>query len=267
MRCPKSVTPKKLEANRKNAKHSTGPRTPRGKRDTRFNAVTLGLFAKHIAIPLCDGYKPERDFKSLLEELHGEFHPAGFYEEWLVVKIGECMWRLRRTARCESGSVQQAAIWEDRTGWEDRLENKRSLEVLLEIWALEQAEKELRDSASLSEKSYQQILPLVEESRKRIQSENPVKVAFDREEFLECITNRRVSLQSHYDGRTSIEGKRSDARFAYKSLLPEEDMDRILRYEDRMHRQIDWAVQRLLESQERRKTIHSCFSENEKRSQ
>ena len=34
-------------------------------------------------------------------------------------------------------------------------------------------------------------------------------------------------------------------------------MDRILRYEDRMHRQIDWAVQRLLESQERRKTVES----------
>jgi hypothetical protein len=55
------------------------------------------LFAKHIVIPICDGYKPERDFKSLLEALHRDFLPAGFYEEWLVVKIAECMWRLRRT--------------------------------------------------------------------------------------------------------------------------------------------------------------------------
>ena len=58
MRCPKSVSPLKIEANRRNAKHSTGPRTERGKRNSKFNAVTLGLFAKHVTIPICDGYKP-----------------------------------------------------------------------------------------------------------------------------------------------------------------------------------------------------------------
>jgi hypothetical protein len=103
MRCLKTVTPIKLDANRKNAKRSTGPRTERGKSIARFNAVTLGLFAKQVVIPICDGYKPERDFKSLLDGLHQELKPVGFYEEWLVVKIGECMWRLRRAARCESG--------------------------------------------------------------------------------------------------------------------------------------------------------------------
>jgi hypothetical protein len=37
--------------------------------------------------------------------------------------------------------------------------------------------------------------------------------------------------------------------------MPNHDMERILRYEERMHRQVDWAAQRLLESQERRKTL------------
>lgn len=255
MRCVKTVTPIKIDANRKNSKRSTGPRTERGKSIARFNAVTLGLFAKHVVIPICDGYKPEKDFKSLLEALHQEFQPAGFYEEWLVVKIGECMWRLRRAVRCESGSVRQSAIWEDRTGWEDRLENQRAMELIIEVWALERAEKELRDSGSLSQESYQKVLPLVEEKRQRARSERPVETDFDREEFLACITDHRMSLQSHYDGLTSIENNRSDARFDYRSLMPEGDMDRILRYEDRMHKQIDWAVQRLLEWQERRKTL------------
>ena len=67
---PRAVTSSKLEANRENAKRSTGPRTERGKSTARFNAVTVGLFAKHIVIPICDGYKPERRFKSLLEALH-----------------------------------------------------------------------------------------------------------------------------------------------------------------------------------------------------
>jgi hypothetical protein len=92
MRCIKTVTPRKIEANRANATHSTGPRSERGKRVSKFNAVTLGLFARHVAIPICDGTKAETDFGSLLEGLHDEFQPFGFYEEWLVVKIAESMW-------------------------------------------------------------------------------------------------------------------------------------------------------------------------------
>ena len=80
VRCRKTVTPKKLQANRLNAKSSTGPRTERGKRNSRFNAVTLGLFAKHVVIPFCDGDKAERDFQSLLDEIHQEFNPP-----WLQI--------------------------------------------------------------------------------------------------------------------------------------------------------------------------------------
>jgi hypothetical protein len=83
-------TPRKIASNRANAKRSTGPRTERGKRNAKFNAVTHGLFAKHVAIPICDGYEPEKEFQALLDELHQEFQPVGLYEEWLVVKIGEC---------------------------------------------------------------------------------------------------------------------------------------------------------------------------------
>jgi hypothetical protein len=257
MRCLKTVTPIKLDANRKNAKRSTGPRTERGKSIARFNAVTLGLFAKHVVIPICDGYKPERDFKSLLDGLHQEFKPVGFYEEWLVVKIAECMWRLRRASRCERGSVRQAAMSDSLRFHDDQFEKQRSMELLSETWALARAQKELRDSGSLSQESYQKAVRLVEEKRKRIQSEKPVEADFDREEFLACITDRIESLESYSRGRDHIEGMRSDMRFDYNSLLPEEDMDRILRYEERMHRQIDWAVQRLLEAQERRKTVES----------
>jgi hypothetical protein len=226
-------------------------------RIAKLNAVTLGLFAKHVVIPICDGYNPEKDFKLLLDGLYQEFHPVGLYEEWLVVKVAECMWRLRRATRCESGSVRESAIWGDLASLEGPSENQRSRELLLEIWALKKAEEELRCAGSLSQNSYQKVLPLIEEKRKLVQSEKLREKDFDREEFLACITERRALLQSYYDGRTSIEDNRSDARFDYNSLLPEGDMDRIFRYEERMHRQIDWAVQRLLESQERRKTVGS----------
>jgi hypothetical protein len=73
MRCIKTVTPMKLEANRKNAKRSTGPRTERGKSIARFNAVTRGLFAKHVIIPICDGDQAGKEFQSLLDGLHQDW--------------------------------------------------------------------------------------------------------------------------------------------------------------------------------------------------
>jgi hypothetical protein len=64
-------------------------------------------------------------------------------------------------------------------------------------------------------------------------------------------------LETYYAALNGIEGDRCDSRYDYNSLVSENDMNRILRYEERMHRQIDWAVQRLPEAQERRKTVDS----------
>jgi hypothetical protein len=159
MRCSKTVTLKKIEANRRNGKHSTGPRTERGKLAARFNAVTLGLFAKHVVIPICDGYKAERDFQFLLDDLQGDFQPVGMYEEWLVLKIAECMWRLRRAGRCESGSVRELATSGDRPHYDGLI-----LGLATEIGTLTEAEQQLRNSGTLSQETYAQILPLVEET-------------------------------------------------------------------------------------------------------
>ena len=181
MRCPKSVTPSKLQANRRNAKHSTGPRTQRGKRATRFNAVTLGLFAKHVVIPICDGYKPEKDFSSLLDGMHQEFQPVGMYQEWLVENIAEYMWRLRSPTRCESGSVRDSAIWarrdESTIVWAGgRDDNQRTLDLAIELSVLDEAQKQLKDSGALSQRIYKKISPLVEnEKQTATQAENDEK--------------------------------------------------------------------------------------------
>jgi hypothetical protein len=278
MTCRKAVTKEKLDANRKNARRSTGPRTERGKRNTRFNAVTLGLFAKHVVIPICDGHKAEKDFQLLIDEIYQEFQPVGVYEEWLVVRIAECMWRLRRAARCESGSVRESAIWDDRSALADAVDDKRSERWLKEIWVLNEAEQQLRDAGTLSREVYARVAPLVEEERRQqIQSEEKgtwVDAEFDRAEFLTCIAQRKAFLDPMFTALTQTQGDRFAAKLDRNLLLPEEDMDRVLRYEERMYRQIDWAVQRLLECQERRRTcapptnvVRRAAGQNTKRSQ
>lgn len=77
MKITKTVTEKKLVANRQNAQQSTGPRTDIGKSNARFNAVTLGLFAKHVVVPMCDGDGSKVEFRRLVADLQQEFQPVG----------------------------------------------------------------------------------------------------------------------------------------------------------------------------------------------
>jgi hypothetical protein len=224
MRCSKTVSAKKIEANRRNGKHSTGPRTEGGKRNAKSKAVTFGLFAKHVVIPICDGDKAEKGFESLLDSVHGDFQPVGVYEEWLVLKITECMWRLRRATRCESGSVRELAVWDDHPDNDELI-----LGLPTEIGTLTEAEEQLRNSGTLSHETYAQVPPLVEEDRqKQIQPEidaKSIETHFDDRLFLSCITSRKKSLDSMYDVLTRIQGDQYAARSDHHALPPVEDMD------------------------------------------
>ena len=140
-------------------------------------------------------------------------------------------------------------------------ENQLIAGLASEIAILAAAEAQLRNFGTLSQESYAEVLPFVEKERQQqIQSAIDCKLVqtqFDARLFLSCITDRKESLGSMYRAFSRVEGDRSDARFDHHALPPVEDMDRILRYEERMHRQLEWALQRLLDSQARRKTVHS----------
>jgi len=100
----KTVTPKKVAANRANAKFSKGPRTESGKRAARLNAVKFAFFSEELVIPLCDGEEALEKYSSLLNEVQQELQPAGFVQTWFAEKIAETLWRFRRGTRAERGS-------------------------------------------------------------------------------------------------------------------------------------------------------------------
>jgi hypothetical protein len=142
------------------------------------------------------------------------------------------------------------------TGGDHGDENQLILGLASEIGILAAAEEQLRHSGTLSQESYAEVLPFVEEERqKQTQSAidvKPVQTQFDHRLFLSCITDRKKSLVSMYDAFSRVQGDQYAAHSGHHALPTAEDMDRILRYEERMHRQLDWALQRLLDSQERR---------------
>ena len=97
-----------VEANRKNAQLSTGPRTEKGKVAVKWNAVKHGLLAKEVVIRTGDGEESKSEFKNLLTALTESLQPEGVLEEMLVEKIAVCYWRLMRVVRCEVGEIRGA---------------------------------------------------------------------------------------------------------------------------------------------------------------
>ena len=83
---------KQIKANRRNAKKSTGPKTPEGKSVSRTNAICHGLTAAQVVIA---GEDPE-DFQRLLESFREELCPEDAIQSQIVNNLAQLMWRLRR---------------------------------------------------------------------------------------------------------------------------------------------------------------------------
>jgi hypothetical protein len=101
------VSERKILANRKNALHSTGPKTERGKRAVSRNAITHGILAREVVITAGDGEESQEEFDALAEELLEHYEPVGPIERKFVEKIAICWWRLGRAIRAENGELRK----------------------------------------------------------------------------------------------------------------------------------------------------------------
>jgi len=75
----------KIEANRRNAQHSTGPKTPEGKAKSSQNSITHGIFVTKFL----NGAAPETvaELETLAAGIREHYQPLGMLEEILVRKI------------------------------------------------------------------------------------------------------------------------------------------------------------------------------------
>ena len=106
---------RQLEANRINAKRSTGPKTLRGKVRSRRNAVKHGLTAKELVIPGEDSTA----FQTLRQQLIREFKPTTALENELVDDLAGLLWRLRRAAPLEASIIRVRLQEAERTKYND----------------------------------------------------------------------------------------------------------------------------------------------------
>jgi hypothetical protein len=84
---PKGVSPQKLAANRANAQHSTGPKTPEGKEKSSQNSRKHGFFARNPLPPGEEGNKLWQHYGDLVAGIWEHYEPVGYMEGLLTEKI------------------------------------------------------------------------------------------------------------------------------------------------------------------------------------
>jgi hypothetical protein len=122
----KTMSLKQLNANRQNAQKSTGPKTENGKAVSKLNALKHGLLAQTVVVRGHQLKESTNEFKKLCQEFYADLNPVGPLEEMLVGQIVTAAWRLRRARSAESGEI---ALSVD-TGWWQR-EKHNPLPLLL----------------------------------------------------------------------------------------------------------------------------------------
>ncbi len=105
---------RQIDANRRNAQKSTGPRTLHGKAVSRFNALQTGIDAERALIPGESSFR----LQCLTREYYHRWQPTLPEERALVDSLIHDEWQLRRLR------IAEAQLWEhveqDRCVWDGR---------------------------------------------------------------------------------------------------------------------------------------------------
>jgi hypothetical protein len=140
----RQTSDRKIEANRANAQHSTGPKTPQGKARSALNATKHAFFSKNLYVT----EDTREDFDLCLRGLYGESMPVGANEDSLFQLAVRARWNLHRLDREEtrvyqsgdpltSPSLQLTLNWIDRR----RREQKRDFIEAMRLFSKQQANR------------------------------------------------------------------------------------------------------------------------------
>ena len=178
---------RQLEANRRNARKSTGPRTTEGKKSSKLKALKHGITAEQVCIPDED---PEV-FEDLRQQLVDWHQPEGPEECHLVERIALLQWKLRRIPRAEAGLVSYD-YWRDER--DEHASVVRDIEYGLDSddWNEEEASEETQGVSEIQEQ-YQRAVSSLKAAEARTETVN-VKIGLSIYKSIQTL-----SLLSRYE--------------------------------------------------------------------
>lgn len=105
---------------------TTGPRTQQGKDRSKNNALRHGIFSK---VAVLNG-ESQGEFDSLLKKLRDDRKPEGALEQLLVDKLAILFWRFHRFLIAEGAEIQAGT---DFAEWEKKERQRQQLETLPQL--------------------------------------------------------------------------------------------------------------------------------------
>ena len=117
---------RQLEANRRNAQRSTGPKTAEGKRRSRLNAIRHGLTAETVVANLED----VEDYKAFEATIIADYCAETAVARELVLRLASLLWRLRRATTIETNLFRNSEIGDDSSVEQGLFTNRSSDDAL-----------------------------------------------------------------------------------------------------------------------------------------
>jgi hypothetical protein len=94
---------RKIEANRRKAQKSSGPKTAEGKKRVRLNALKHGLTATTIVLP----HEDDEAYQERLDGWTRELNPRGDVGQYLTAQAVRLSWQLDRADRHERARLAE----------------------------------------------------------------------------------------------------------------------------------------------------------------
>ncbi len=113
------ATIKQINANRKNALLSKGPKTDLGKLNSSKNSLKHGLTAKQLVIG-----ENLKEFEQYRDQMIEELKPVGILQEQVVFKIIDVGFRLRRIGKIEAGIYNQEILHHEADEYKNKIAEK-----------------------------------------------------------------------------------------------------------------------------------------------
>jgi hypothetical protein len=119
---------RQIEANRRNARLSTGPVTEEGKTRSSQNALRHGLTAETVITALEDA----EDYAAFEKAVTADYDAQTAVERELVLRLASLLWRLRRATAIESGlfKVQARQLLQFRQGRQAHQERQKIIDSM-----------------------------------------------------------------------------------------------------------------------------------------
>ncbi len=266
------------------ATKATGPRTPSGKKRSKYNALKHGILSGAVVLK----GESRAEYDSLLKDLWETIQPEGRLEEILVEKLATILWRHRRLLMAEAAEIRKATEFLERDqrnqqeaeaeeigsssvleydgGLIRKIQNpvvlRRCLELLVELrqgietdgFDPEQDTPILekicgdRDSTALHETLYDTYLMWL--STRDVPEEEREREGYAtpeqcKQNVLHEIDAEIRRLKRYQKARASIEGDRIKLEILRQSIPDFPRSDRLLRYEASLERAFERTLNQL----------------------